>query len=536
MRQISLKKIAFIFTMFVGVFSFGSAEASNVYGSAWSEGVGWISLNSCVSPSNCPSSSGVPSHGVTLDINNNKVSGTAWNANIGLISFNSTDWGKCPPDKVSCNLNNFQNKWDDGGWARAISAVYGSSDNPNNGGWDGWISLGNGSVYNAEIDKNSPVQMASSDFSGTNTYTIKSSANGYWWGDEVVGWINLNPTSSPYDVSKGGIFVTDLEPSLILSGPSFVIAGNDADFTWEATNGFKPTSCERTSGSSGSNWDATSYSITPPNTTEDDIVDIEIPHDNNAESTQTAFTLECTDGIVTHTAVWNVIALQFKPEISFPYSCTAKDSTPVLEILNLDNADSPSCNVYASDSSDPNRLVGSTSLSSISDAGFNDLDTDYTLECINGSSNIAYYESPSATEVELCTPFFEIYGDTRCGTTLTNEKYGDVFAFNGVDYVADVVITLNPFFGFDTTPVSISSPDSNLSFSTNNFTWNGSGYNTITGTYTITDANYITATNDGFDPIVVPLNFSTDPRTARSLNFCPVGSSFVKYKPVYKPF
>lgn len=527
--KINAKKIfpLIITTLFLLFVVPGVVEANgNVYGNAWSEGVGWISFNSCSTPNSC-TSTGAPSHAVTLDINSNKVSGTAWNKNIGLISFNPDDWGECPPGVSSCN--NFQNKWKKDGWARAVSTASATS-----GGWDGWISLGNTGVYDADIDKNTAVQMNSSDFSGSDTYIVDSGSNGYWWGDEVIGWIDLNPSGgAPYVTTNGGVFVAALGNDLTLTAPAYVTAGDDATFTWEAQNGFTPTSCERTSNPPGSTWDQPSYSVS---VTSDSIPDIEIPHNNNASSTQTEFTLSCTDGAVTHNAVWSVIATQFHPEISFPYSCIVKTNNPTLEIQNIEDAGSPSCNVYASDSSDPNRTVGTTSSSSIEDTGFNDLDTDYTLECINGSTNIAYYQTPTPTEVKVCSPFFHVIGDTRCSTNFTNEKYGDVLAVSGTNYVADIILTLNPFFGFDTTPVTISSPDSNLSFSTNNFVWNGSEYNTITGTYTITDANYITATNDGEDPIVAPLSFSTDPKTSVSLNFCPTGSGFVKYNPVYKPF
>lgn len=131
---------------------------------------------------------------------------------------------------------------------------------------------------------------------------------------------------------------------------------------------------------------------------------------------------------------------------------------------------------------------------------------------------------------------FEVYGDTRCGTTQFNEKYGDELIFSGANYVANVILTLNSFYGFDEDPVQISSPDSNISFSSNTFNLSGGNYNTITATYTINEANYITATNDEEDPIVVPINLSPNSKTTLNLNFCPAGSGFIKYLPKYNPF
>lgn len=533
------KKILYfsLFIFFVCFLGFNKVEASNVYGSAWSEGVGWISFNSCESPNNCSSGGGIPSYGVNLDPSTNRVSGTAWNKNIGIISFNPNDWGVCPPDNSGCDLNNFTNEWGDGGWARVLSTVHGlngGSPGPkaNSGGWDGWISLGNGNVYNATIDFTNQVSMIDANFPA-NTFSLDNSSNGYWWGDEVIGWIDLNPNGGiPYDLTRGGVFITELDSNLVLYGPAYVTAGNDATFTWEALNGFTPTECQRTGVGFG-NWDESFYSV---NTTSGTFADVEVPHDNNTQGTQTIYTLECRDGSATYQASWSVIINKFAPEVSFPYSCMAKGSVPTLEIQNLNDAENYSCDIYANDSMDPNRYVGNTTSPSIDDTNWNNIDTEYTLECVNGDTNSAQHQSVYSTPVDVCEPFFQITGDTRCGTTQTNQKYGDELTISGpAEYSANVVLTINEFFGFDESPVSISSPDSNVSFSQPEFLFNGS-YDTITATYTINEANYITATNNGVNPIVVPINLDPSPKNPISLNFCPTGSGFVKYTPIYKPF
>lgn len=534
--NIFIKKILYTTASIIFVFLFNAnlASASNVYGSAWSEGVGWISFNSCSSPASCNSSSN-PSHGVTLDMGTDRVSGTAWNNNIGLISFNPNDWGKCPPNASGCNLASFENNWGSGGWARAVSVVNGASDKENTGGWDGWISLGNNNFYNANIDKNTNINISSPGFSSGNFFTIDSGSNGYWWGSDVVGWIDLNPAGGqPYDANNGGVFVTDLEQDIVLEGNPYVLAGNTTSLTWTAKNTFKPISCERSSNPSvGPTWDQSMYSVS---TTTETITDIEVPHDNNTPNTQTEFAIECTDGSVTQRAVWNIIATEFHPELSFPYSCTVKTANPTLYILHTEDAQNPSCNVYA-DKPTSNRFVGNTNTTSIVDTNFSGVNTNYTMQCTNGITNQAQYSTPNPTLVETCVPFFNVTGNTRCGTTSTNQKYGAVFQKIGLDYVATLELTATPLFGFNTEPIDITSSDSNIVFSPNNFSLNGgSEYNTSTATYTISESDYLSATNNGVDPITVAVALNPSSKASLTLNFCPVDTSVNQVKPIYKPF
>lgn len=527
------KKLLYIVSiatfMFISGVSF--AQAGNVYGSAWSEGVGWISFNNCSSPTNCNTST-IPSHGVTLDIKTNRVNGTAWNANIGIISFNPSEWGSCPPNAGGCNLSNFQNDWAEGGWARAISVV--SKGTTNSGDWDGWISLGRNGVYDANIDKNTSVNMNDADFSSNTVYTIDNNSNGHWWGSDVVGWIDLNPVGGqPYDTNPGGVFVTNLSNDLSLTGPAYVMAGNEISLYWEVYNGFSPSDCQNMSNPGGSNWDRPSYGVSG---TSGQIDDIEVNHNNNTPGTQTEFTIECTDGATTRSATWSVIVEEFKPQISLSFSCVIKTSSPTLDILGLDNADNPSCDFFA-DKPTSNRFVGNTTTPSITDTNFSGVNTNYTMQCTNGSANPASYSPPASTLVEVCTPFYSVTGDTRCGTIPSNEKYGGVFQKVALDYVASLQLTATPLFGFDTEPIAISSSDGNLVFSPSDFSLNGApDYNMVTATYTISEAEYITSTNNGVDPIVVPINFNPSPKNSLTLNFCPVGTISTQIKPIYKPF
>jgi PKD repeat protein len=134
-----------------------AGTADNVYGWAWSENIGWISFNNITG-------GGSVDYGVNIDATG-VFSGYAWSENIGWISFNESDLTGCPQtpcrawvDITSGNVY---------GWAKALSA-----DNPQSGGWDGWISL-NGSNYGVNID-----------FDGE--------FHGWAWGSDVVGWISFN--------------------------------------------------------------------------------------------------------------------------------------------------------------------------------------------------------------------------------------------------------------------------------------------------------------------------------------------------------
>jgi hypothetical protein len=137
----------------------------NLRGFAWSENIGWISLNNI-------DNTGAPDYGVNVSPARN-LSGFAWSENIGWVSFNAADVvgcpsGQCAPtlDPVSGNLR---------GWARALSPT--GSAAANAGGWDGWISLsGNtttGDAYAVQVDQN-------------------CNYNGFAWGSDVIGWISFN--------------------------------------------------------------------------------------------------------------------------------------------------------------------------------------------------------------------------------------------------------------------------------------------------------------------------------------------------------
>jgi len=194
-----------------------ATAGQKVYGWAWSENIGWISLNSCTDPSISSSCSGAD-YGVTYDTSG-VLSGYAWSPNIGWIKFGGLS--DFPVLTGSSNTNAFMlmTGVDTGqfyGWARACAGTINgdcSSMTSRTDGWDGWISL---------------------DSKGTNPYTIKFNPNSgvaippaFAWGSSVVGWIDFS-----------GVKITPpivIPPATIVSfsGPSCVFNSNpNASFSW----------------------------------------------------------------------------------------------------------------------------------------------------------------------------------------------------------------------------------------------------------------------------------------------------------------
>lgn len=149
--------------------------ADNLRGYAWSSNIGWISFNS-------KNGQGA-NYGVDLDIDTGFLSGQAWSSDIGWLSFDTADLSGCPSGTCEARYDFVSNKIN--GWARFLSA----DDN----GWDGWVSFGG-----VPSDSYSQVSLASGGLSG------------YAWGDDVVGWISFNGTTTDGD-SYGVVFDTPYE-------------------------------------------------------------------------------------------------------------------------------------------------------------------------------------------------------------------------------------------------------------------------------------------------------------------------------------
>lgn len=195
-----------------------AAAADNVSGYAWSETIGWISMNS--------TNDGGSDYGVTVAYDG-AISGYAWSEHVGWISFNAADLAGCPSGPCVAEMDRPTGQVS--GWARALSAV---AAGVNNGGWDGWISLSgttlDGALYGVTVD---------------------SSCNwtGYAWGSSVVGWINFNGNGGGVYGSgyacPGGVpaLTADQLPTVDLKvdgvdGAVTVGSGKNYDVSWTTTN------------------------------------------------------------------------------------------------------------------------------------------------------------------------------------------------------------------------------------------------------------------------------------------------------------
>jgi hypothetical protein len=197
---ISILKITGVFcvaALFVGLlFSniephFSEASASdNLSGYAWSETIGWISMN------NIPD--GGADYGVTVAADGT-ISGYAWSEYIGWISFSASDVASCPTAPCAPVFNKVTGQVT--GWAKALNGGI-----VNSGGWDGFISL-SGSNYGVTV--------------------TGCTWSGWAWGSDVVGWVNFNGSGGTVVgtgdacVSMAGMNLTS--ESLSAGGATFTV-------------------------------------------------------------------------------------------------------------------------------------------------------------------------------------------------------------------------------------------------------------------------------------------------------------------------
>lgn len=306
-----LLKFSFIFAffIFISVFSFTktvSAKTSDhvLHGYAWSDNIGWISLNCADRPSNVCTNS---PYSVVIDYGTGQLSGYAWSSNIGWISFNASDVSSCsaknsynnscaPTAILSSTAGNppFPQIV---GWARALSY---------NSAWDGYISL---SCYNNNTcsTENYSVQLPND---GTTAIgSTGGSITGKAWGSVAVGWIDFtNVTVTP----------GSSELTLTATPGTVTNVNDDVTLTWTSPTRTAYTSCTATNTASDSTWNGTvakpSASSTPTAYTETKVV--------NVPANPTTYTIACTSGSNTDTAsvtvdinyVWDV-SLKATPSI-----------------------------------------------------------------------------------------------------------------------------------------------------------------------------------------------------------------------------
>jgi len=165
------KKYAFVSTLFIALIAAlallphvarSQSSATPITGYAWSDTIGWVSLNCSSDPSGCSGPAGA--WGLSI-ASNGALSGYAWSDNIGWISANAADVTGCPSSPCTPTISHGAFT----GWLKALSA--------NGNGWDGWISLA-GLGYGPTLNG--------------------ASFSGYAWGSNVVGWLSWSLASADY--------------------------------------------------------------------------------------------------------------------------------------------------------------------------------------------------------------------------------------------------------------------------------------------------------------------------------------------------
>lgn len=154
--------VAFLLISEREVFKADADTGDNLSGYAWSDTIGWISMN-CTNTFTCSTSN----YGVTVN-GSGDLSGYAWSDNIGWVSFNASDVTSCPSGPCTPHMDTTTGVVT--GWAKALAG-----GGPNAGGWDGFISL------SGTANDGSPYGVTVNGCSWT----------GWAWGSTVVGWVNF---------------------------------------------------------------------------------------------------------------------------------------------------------------------------------------------------------------------------------------------------------------------------------------------------------------------------------------------------------
>jgi len=175
-----------------------------ITGWAWSDNIGWISLNCTTGSATGGSVCSTSDYKLTLNTNGT-VTGYAWSANIGWIQFGGlsslpgSTGGQARINPAGDQLY---------GWARACAGTTSgdcSSMTSRTDGWDGWISLNCTTTAGGCTESSYGVQILNDAFRVCNATTGSCA-----WGSDVVGWIDFSgvtiPTQTTYTltVSKAG--------------------------------------------------------------------------------------------------------------------------------------------------------------------------------------------------------------------------------------------------------------------------------------------------------------------------------------------
>ncbi len=182
-----------------------TSTQSHLLGWAFSDNIGWVSFSG-------------NNYGFEIS-DDGKIEGYAWSDNIGWISFMEEDLSGCPEPPCLAEVE-FTQYSDDfigcpdnicrlSGWARALSGM------EEEDGFDGWISLDEGYFKREEGEK--------------------KNISGWFWGDKVIGWIQLGDDSGEYHFSDSLRTAYNFPPEraydLEVKMGSEELCGSGEDFT-----------------------------------------------------------------------------------------------------------------------------------------------------------------------------------------------------------------------------------------------------------------------------------------------------------------
>ncbi len=146
-----------------------SQVATPVTGWAWSDNIGWVSLNCQTGGANSTNICATNNYGVSNT--GGALSGYAWSDNIGWIQFGGLSGFPSGSGTTAANATVSGSTIT--GWARALAYA---------DGWDGWIAL-SGTGY------------------GVTTASCPTFNCNFAWGSDVIGWLSFNLGAFPITVT-----------------------------------------------------------------------------------------------------------------------------------------------------------------------------------------------------------------------------------------------------------------------------------------------------------------------------------------------
>lgn len=176
------KIIPALVMFFAGIVGVGVTYAQSgtveLEGYAWSDGIGWISLNCKTGSPTASDICGISNYKVTVGTGG-ALSGYGWSDNLGWIKFGGLSG--FPSGGTNATYDSVTGKIS--GFARFCSGLNGSnyfsinnscSGSARTDGWDGWLSL-SGTTPNYGV-----------------TVASNGLFSGFAWGDSVVGWVDFS--------------------------------------------------------------------------------------------------------------------------------------------------------------------------------------------------------------------------------------------------------------------------------------------------------------------------------------------------------